>query len=112
MVAYAVGSLEDIVSIILLRAPQYEHILTDDERGVRVSDDSYPGDINFLREFITDDRTVRVMARKKSYEIDCSKVDKEEWSYYSGADIWWNPFGQGTYGIHDLTGLLDGCRDD
>ena len=33
-------------------------------------------------------------------------------SYYSGADIWWNPFGQGTYGIHDLTGLLDGCRDD
>ena len=32
--------------------------------------------------------------------------------YYSGADIWWNPFGQGTYGIHDLTGLLDGCRDD
>ena len=81
IVAFAIGRADpgEIRSLTLIRTPKYEFILDDSERGVSVSDEDRDEDDNDLLEeieFRGDE--VRIVSRNTDYQLDCSRVDREE----------------------------------
>ena len=68
-----------VKSLILLRTPAFESLLPSHERGVDVSmegDDEFED--NLLKEIILTKDKVTVVALYKSYELDTSRVEKDE----------------------------------
>jgi len=84
IVAFAVMDPTDpaeIESLTLLRTPKYERLLEDAERGVKVSFERYDEEEDeFLQEahFDRDAAVVRLKTRRRDYELDVRKVDKDE----------------------------------
>ena len=71
--------LEDIRSLILLRTPEYEFILDETERGVKVSDEALLDDEDdMLKEIEFGDDFVRIITDHHQFELDLRKVDKED----------------------------------
>ena len=71
--------LDDIRSLILLRTPEYEFILDETERGVKVSDDAFSDDEDdMLKEIEFGDDFVRIITDHHQFELDLRKVDKED----------------------------------
>ena len=70
--------LDDIRSLILLRTPEYEFILDETERGVKVSDEALLDDEDdMLKEFEFGDDFVRIITDHHQFELDLRKVDQE-----------------------------------
>ncbi len=71
--------LDDIRSLILLRTPEYEFILDENERGVKVSDETLLDDEDdMLKEIEFGDDFVRIITDHHQFELDLRKVDKED----------------------------------
>jgi hypothetical protein len=71
--------LNDIRSLILLRTPEYEFILDETERGVKVSDEAFSDDEDdLLKEIEFGDDFVRIITDHHQFELDLRKVDKED----------------------------------
>jgi hypothetical protein len=71
--------LEDIRSLILLRTPEYEFILDETERGVKVSDEAFSDDEDdMLKEIEFGDDLVRIITNHHQFDLDLRKVDKED----------------------------------
>ena len=71
--------LEDIRSLILLRTPEYEFILDETERGVKVSDEALLDDEDdMLKEIEFGDDLVRIITDRHQFDLDLRKVDKED----------------------------------
>jgi hypothetical protein len=71
--------LNDIRSLILLRTPEYEFILDETERGVKVSDEAFSDDEDdLLKEIEFGDDFVRIITDHHQVELDLRKVDKED----------------------------------
>ena len=71
--------LEDIRSLILLRTPEYEIILDETERGVKVSDEAFSDDEDdMLKEVEFGDDLVKIITDHHQFDLDLRKVDKED----------------------------------
>jgi hypothetical protein len=71
--------LEGIRSLILMRTPEYEFVLDEAERGVKVSDEALLDDEDDMLENIEfGDYFVRIITNYNRFELDLSKVDKKE----------------------------------
>ena len=71
--------LEVIRSLILLRSPEYEFILDETERGVKVSDEAMLDDEeDMLKKIEFGDDYVRIITDQHQFELDLRKVDKED----------------------------------
>ena len=71
--------LEDIRSLIFLRTPEYEFILDETERGVKVSDEAFSDDEDdMLKEIEFGDDLVRIITDHHQFDLDLRKVDKED----------------------------------
>jgi hypothetical protein len=71
--------LEDIKSLILLRTPEYEFILDETERGVKVSDEALMDEEDdMLKEFEFSDDFVRIITDHHQFDLDLRKIDKED----------------------------------
>ncbi len=63
--------LEDIRSLILLRTPEYEFILDETERGVKVSDEAFSDDEDdMLKEIEFSDNLVRIITNHHQLDLD------------------------------------------
>lgn len=71
--------LDEVRSLILIRAPQYEFIFDEAERGVEVSDDAWLNDeYEMLKEIKFDGDTVTVVTENHKFELDIRKVKAGE----------------------------------
>ena len=71
--------LEDIRSLILLRTPEYEFILAETERGVKVSDEAFPDDEDdMLKKIEFGEGLVRIITNHHQFDLDLRKIDKED----------------------------------
>ena len=71
--------LDDIRSLILIRTQEYEFLLDESERGVKVSDEAWLNDEeNMLKKIEFSDDSVRIITNHHQLELDLRKVDKEE----------------------------------
>jgi len=71
--------LDDIRSLILLRTPEYEFILDETERGVKVSDEALMDEEDdMLKEFEFNDDLVRIITDHHQFDLDLRKIDKED----------------------------------
>ena len=62
-----------------MRTPKYESILDESERGVSVSDeDREEDDADLLEDVEFRGEEVRIVSRNTDYQLDCSRVDAEE----------------------------------
>ena len=81
IVAFAIETSEpgDVKSLILLRTPEFEFILEDREHGIKVSHDDQPEVENgLLRRIRMAPQVVTIESTHKRYELDVSRVDREE----------------------------------
>jgi hypothetical protein len=81
IVAFAISRVDpgEIRTLSLIRTPKYEFILDDSERGVSVSDEDRAEDDNDLLEEVEfRGNEVRIRSRNAEYQLDCSRVDGEE----------------------------------
>ena len=71
--------LDDIKSLILMRTPEYEFILDETERGVKVSDEALlDEEDDMLKKIEFGDDFVRIITDHHQFELDLRKVDKED----------------------------------
>ena len=71
--------LEDIRSLVLMRTQEYEFILDETERGVKVSDEALlDEEDDMLKEFEFGDDFVRIITDHHQFDLDTRKVDKED----------------------------------
>jgi len=71
--------VEDVRSLILLRTPEYEFILDETERGVKVSDEAFSDDEdNMLKGIEFGDDLVKIITDHHQFDLDLRKVDKED----------------------------------
>ena len=71
--------LEDIRSLILLRTPEYEFILDETERGVKVSDEALlDNEDDMLKEIEFGDDFMRIITDHHQFDLDLRKVDQED----------------------------------
>jgi hypothetical protein len=71
--------LEDIRSLIFLRTPEYEFILDETERGVKVSDEALMDEEDdMLKEIEFSDDFVRIITDHHQFDLDLRKIDKED----------------------------------
>ena len=71
--------LEDIRSMILMRTPEYEFILDETERGVKVSDKALlDEEDDMLKEIEFGDNLVRIITNHHQLDLDLRKIDKED----------------------------------
>ena len=81
IVSFAIECSEpgDVKSLILLRTPEFEFILDDEERGVSVSHDDEPEvENNLLRRIRMVSPTVVIESTYNRYELDISRLNPEE----------------------------------
>ena len=70
---------EDIRSLILMRTPEYEVLLDESERGVKVSDEAWLNDEDdMLRKIEFGNDFVKIISSHHQFDLDLRKVDKEE----------------------------------
>ena len=67
-----------VLSLTLLRTPEYEFILDESERGVKVSHDLYDDEFDALKEIEIVGRTATVTTIRNSYILDLRAVEEEE----------------------------------
>ena len=81
IVSYACGDLDDIESVIVMRTPEYEHLLPRNERGAHVScnEDIGARAFNMVREITVSGRRVRIKGSRRDFDIDCAGVEQEKW---------------------------------
>jgi hypothetical protein len=66
-------------SLTLLRSPQYEHLLADEDRGTTIAQSSDPSpETLFLSAVDWVEDTLRIQAANRQYTLDVSKVDEVE----------------------------------
>jgi len=71
--------LDDIRSLILLRTPEYEFILDEAERGVKVSDEALADDEDdMLKEIVFSDYFVKIITDHRQFDLNLRKVDKND----------------------------------
>ena len=71
--------LDDIKSLILMRTPEYESILDETERGVKVSDEALMDEEDdMLKEIEFSDDFVRIITDHHQFDLDLRKIDKED----------------------------------
>ena len=71
--------LEDIRSLIFLRTPEYEFILDETERGVKVSDEALMDEEDdMLKEIEFSDDIVRIITDHHQFDLDLRKIDKKD----------------------------------
>ena len=71
--------LEDIKSLILLRTPEYEFILDETERGVKVSDETFMDEEDdMLKEIEFSNDFVTIITEQHQFDLDLRKIDKED----------------------------------
>jgi len=83
IVSFAIECSEpgDVKSLILLRTPEFEFILDEDERGVSVSHDDEPEvENNLLHRIQVAPQIVVIESTYNRYELDVSRVNQEELS--------------------------------
>jgi hypothetical protein len=69
----------EVVSVILLRTPKFEHLRVPSERGVRVSHDRYrDSDGEYLRRFALRNGVVEIVSTRRRYVLNVSRVDPGE----------------------------------
>jgi hypothetical protein len=81
VVVYAIALDEpgEIASLILQRTPKYEFLLPQEERGVVVSHELYPGeDREMLRRISVNGSEVDVETTLRTYRLDIAGVHPEE----------------------------------
>ena len=62
-----------------MRAPKYEFILDEAERGVKVSDEAWlEAEDDMLKEIEFGDNFVRIVTNHHHFELDLWKVEQEE----------------------------------
>ena len=69
-----------VVSLTLMRTPKFEHVLTEDERGVSVSHESSPvfGGRERLQRIRIAPPVVSIATTHRLCELDVSEVDQAE----------------------------------
>jgi hypothetical protein len=76
------GDGGSVKSLILQRTPKYERFLFPEERGVKVSyeddDDDDRRDRGLLKEILFSDTEVKIVASRKTYELNIVNVDEAE----------------------------------
>ena len=71
--------LEDIRSLILLRTPEYEFILDETERGVKVSDEAFMDEEDdMLKEFEFSENFARIITDHHQFDLDLRKIDEND----------------------------------
>jgi len=69
-------------SIILMRDKKWEHLVAEDDRGVKVSDEDFPeneeADDNYLTEMRIGDAVAEFETTHRRYKLELSHVDKSE----------------------------------
>ena len=81
ILSFAIWQLdsEDIRSLILMRTPEYEVLLEESERGVKVSDEAWLNDEDdMLRKIEFCNDFVKIISSYHQFDLDLRKVDKEE----------------------------------
>ena len=82
IISFAIDDLDlGIKSLILLRTPFYEPLLTESDKGVNVSfegDNNVQDDYNMLDSILIDSKKIIIITSIKSYELDISNIEKEE----------------------------------
>jgi hypothetical protein len=82
VVSFAITNKEpgDVVSLTLIRTPEFEFALPEDEKGVSVSHESFPeeGIADRLQRIMVAPPVVSIATVRKRYELDVSKVDRDE----------------------------------
>jgi len=80
-------ALEDealgVRSLILLRSPKFESLMSEEERGVKVSlegQTAYEEDSMLVRVVISS-KTIEISTQSELYQVDLSKVDEEELNF-------------------------------
>ena len=69
----------EVLSVILMRTPRFEHLLDPSERGVHVSHERYPdSDDEYLRRIAFRGEVVEVQSTRRTYFLDVSRVDAAE----------------------------------
>lgn len=71
-------------SIILMRDKKWEHLVAEDERGVRVSDENFPekeeAEDNYLERIRIGDTVAEIETTHRGYKLDLRHVGKSELS--------------------------------
>ena len=71
--------LEDIRSLILMRTQEYEFILDETERGVKVSDEALMDEEDdMLKEIEFSDDFVRIITDHHQFDLGLRKIDKKD----------------------------------
>ena len=86
IVSFAIECSEpgDVKSLILLRTPDFEFILDEDERGVSVSHDDEPEvENNLLRRIRVAPQIVVIESTRKRYELDISRINQLACQYHA-----------------------------
>ena len=69
----------EVLSVILMRTPKFEHLLDATERGVRVSHERYPDSHGeYLRRFVLRGSVAEIASTRRTYFLDVSRVDPAE----------------------------------
>src|SRR5688572_29641899 len=80
IVSFAIQGVEPgVISLILLRTPEDEALLDENERGVTVSHESYPEqEDEQLRRISRTGSLITIETASSRYELDVSRVDTDE----------------------------------
>jgi hypothetical protein len=69
----------EVLSVILMRTPKFEHLLDPSERGVHVSHERYPdSDDEYLRRIAFRGGVVEIESTRRTYRLDVSRVEAAE----------------------------------
>ena len=70
---------EDIISLILMRTPQFEGLVPEEERGVSVSHEALPEqEGERLRRIRLETPITEIVSNLHLYSLDVTRVDAEE----------------------------------
>jgi hypothetical protein len=82
IVSFAIAdeSIWGVLSLTLLRTPNFEFALPEEERGVNVSHESFPekGLFEMLRRIRISPPTVTIETTRRQYELDVSAVEPDQ----------------------------------
>ena len=69
----------EVLSVILMRTPKFEHFLDPSERGVHVSHERYPdSEGEYLRRCSVREGVVEIESSRRRYCLDVSRVEPAE----------------------------------
>ena len=69
----------EVLSVILMRTPKFEHLLEPSERGVRVSHERHrDSEGEYLSRIAFRGTVVQIKSTRRAYSLDVSRVDPVE----------------------------------